>query len=286
MKKWYFFIVFLIMIIILPMSISADCAQECASLKNIPSSYQSCVNTCIAGGGNNKKASCSTYGTSTCTSHPECAVINGVCRDKGSSTGGGNSGGNGGGNTGGGNTGGGNTGGGSTGGGTSTGYNGFDCEKCYNESSYTVEDKKSCLVSKGCPKDESRLGNSESNGGSKKSGTIDTIYDSDSTKLKDVTGCESVFGQVVNGKFVDKNSLGYFLQSLFNIVKYVVPIILIVLTVVEFLMAVTSGDKDNITKALKKTYTRLIIVVIIFLVPTILNLLLSFVTENGTCGIR
>lgn len=279
MKKWYFFITTLIISIILPITINADCAQQCGSLKNNPNAQQMCLNQCIAGGGNNtnKSASCSTYGISTCGSHSGCEWVNNSCKTKGSSTGGGN--------TGGGNTSGGTT-GGSTGGGTSTGSgtgnNGFDCEKCYN-SSYLDSEKRSCLTTNGCAIDESRLGNTGS-GKTKKAEANDYDYGND--KITDLKGCEAVFGQMVNGKFVSKNSLGYFLQSIFNVIKYVVPILLIVLTVVEFLKAVTSGDKDNITKALKKTYTRLIIVVIIFLVPTILDLLLSFVTENGTCGIK
>ena len=278
MKKWYFFITTLIISIILPITINADCAQQCGGMD--PTSQQKCLTQCKISGGDTKtsgSSSCSTLGISSCSQNSNCEWINNSCKAKGTTSGGNSSGG---GNTGGGNTGGGSTGGSS--GDAGTGYNGFDCNKCYNESTYNNDEKRSCLVSNGCSIDESKL----NSGGTKSKKGEQASYGSGNDKITDLQGCEAVFGEIENGKFISKNSLGYFIQSIFNIVKYIVPIILIVLTIVEFLTAVTSGDKDNITKALKKTYTRLIIVAIIFLVPTLLNLLLSFVTENGTCGIK
>ena len=95
-------------------------------------------------------------------------------------------------------------------------------EKCYNDS-YTNTEKRGCLTTNGCSIDESRLGNT---GGSKSKNGQGSNYDSGDDKLKDLHGCEAFFGKIDNGKFVSKNSLGYFIQSIFNIVKYVVPIIL------------------------------------------------------------
>lgn len=108
-------------------------------------------------------------------------------------------------------------------------------------------------------------------------------YDANDSNL---TGCEKVFGSYRNGKFTDNKSLGYFLQLTFNIIKYVVPIILIVLTSVDFLKGIAASDKEIIKVATGKLTKRAIIALAIFLIPTILNLILGLVTTYGTCGIK
>lgn len=117
-------------------------------------------------------------------------------------------------------------------------------------------------------------------------GTQDgTLYTDDDTGITKLTGCENVFGELKDGKF-DKDSLGYFLQVAFNVVKYIVPVLLIVLTSVDYLKAISSGDKENVNKATTKLTKRAIIALAIFLVPTILNFILKIVAEYGTCGIK
>ena len=142
----------------------------------------------------------------------------------------------------------------------------------------TDETKSQCQAA-GCPIQEKQ----KSNGVITNSGTKYKDFDGNTDNL---TGCERVFGSYSDGKFTDKKSLGYFLQMTFNIIKYIVPIILIVLTLVDFLKAIASSDKEIIKVATGKLTKRTIIALVIFLIPTILNLILGLVTTHGTCGIK
>lgn len=100
--------------------------------------------------------------------------------------------------------------------------------------------------------------------------------------LKTVTDarCEGVLGDPN-----DSDSVAYFLQGLFNVFKFAAPILVLIMTVIEFVKAITSQDKDMITKAGKKTALRLVLAVVLFFVPTILNLALSWLGAYSTCGI-
>ena len=172
------------------------------------------------------------------------------------------------------------------GGGGSTNFDGMTdeaiCQYCngFNSDSNSnpTEEMKTKCSELGCPINQSNWqGNI----------TYDNIsyedYDPDADNL---TGCEKVFGAYSNGKFTNQKSLGYFLQTAFNIIKYIVPIILIVLTMIDFLKAVSSGDKDIVKVATSKLVKRAIIALVIFLIPTLLQLVLGLVTSYGTCGIK
>ena len=172
------------------------------------------------------------------------------------------------------------------GGGGSTNFDGMTdeaiCQYCngFNSDSNSnpTEEMKTKCAELGCPINQSSWqGNI----------TYDNIsyedYDPDADNL---TGCEKVFGAYSNGKFTNQKSLGYFLQTAFNIIKYIVPIILIVLTMVDFLKAVSSGDKDIVKVATNKLVKRAIIALVIFLIPSLLQLVLGLVTSYGTCGIK
>ena len=176
------------------------------------------------------------------------------------------------------NSGNGNNGGGGGGSSTTVIDNTKICEVCATlDSSADATAKQNCIDA-GCPVNESEWkGNITYNNMSYED------YDPDANNL---VGCERVFGAYSNGKFTNKNSLGYFLQTAFNIIKYIVPIILIVLTMVDFLKAVSSGDKDIVKVATSKLVKRAIIALVIFLIPTLLQLVLGLVTSYGTCGIK
>lgn len=83
----------------------------------------------------------------------------------------------------------------------------------------------------------------------------------------------------------DSDSAAYFLQGIFNVFKFAAPILVLAMTIIDFIKAITSQDKDMIIKAGKKTGTRLVIAVILFFVPTILNMVLSWLGAYSTCGI-
>lgn len=94
-------------------------------------------------------------------------------------------------------------------------------------------------------------------------------------------GCEGLFGDVK-----DKNSIAYWLQEIFTTIKWVAPVLVLFFSVVEFLKATASQDKDALTKATKKTGKRLVIALVLFLLPSLINWLFPLLGWYGTCGIQ
>ncbi len=88
----------------------------------------------------------------------------------------------------------------------------------------------------------------------------------------------------------DCSILGEKLQKILNdaflAIKICVPILCVVLISIDILSAVTSGDEKNMKDAQSKAVKRLIIGIVIFFIPTFINLLLKWIGyTTGTCGI-
>lgn len=92
-------------------------------------------------------------------------------------------------------------------------------------------------------------------------------------------------GNAFNCKDAVNNLLGKdlvsILQDAFLAIKVVVPILIVVLIMKDMVVAVTSGKEDNMKKAQKAAITRLIIGVLVFLVPVIVNALLTLIINSG-----
>lgn len=86
---------------------------------------------------------------------------------------------------------------------------------------------------------------------------------------------------------VNCDSLGSFREDLnyiFKAFKIVAPILTLVLSSYEFLMAITSKAADGIKSAGKKFGTRLVLVVLLYLLPSLLNLILDLASiGTSTC---
>ncbi len=92
--------------------------------------------------------------------------------------------------------------------------------------------------------------------------------------------CEYIFGD-----FTDPETFGYMLRQIFKFIQIVGPLLVIILTVLDLVKAVTSGDKDALTKVLKKTAKRMIYAVLLFIFPAILDKVLRWTNVYGTCPI-
>lgn len=76
------------------------------------------------------------------------------------------------------------------------------------------------------------------------------------------------------------------LQKILNIFRILAPILALVFSAMDFLKAVAAGAKDDLKSAGSRLIKRLIIVALLFFVPTVINLLLTLIgNSNGTCGI-
>lgn len=86
---------------------------------------------------------------------------------------------------------------------------------------------------------------------------------------------------------VSCSSLGNFkgdLEYIFKAFKIVAPVLTLVLSSYEFLMAITSKAAEGLQKAGKKFGTRLVLVIVLYLLPTILNLVLNLAFPGAsTC---
>lgn len=77
--------------------------------------------------------------------------------------------------------------------------------------------------------------------------------------------CDDIFG----GKF------GKYLTNAIRIMRYAVPLLLIGLSIADFFKALASQDDSQIKKAISTFKTRAIIGLLIFFVPTLINLILK-----------
>ena len=89
------------------------------------------------------------------------------------------------------------------------------------------------------------------------------------------------------GSTADPNSVAWLLQQIFTFVKVIGPILVVVLSSVDFIKVIAKGDDDAMAKAQKKLFTRLVLAVLLFLIPTLVEVLLDLfgLTTNSTCGI-
>lgn len=95
-------------------------------------------------------------------------------------------------------------------------------------------------------------------------------------------GCTSILGS--RGT---KGSPAYYLDFAFNILKYAAIVMLLVFTILDFTKAVASSDNDSLKKALQKAIKRIIICVVIFFLPILINFVLELlgIVDSATCGI-
>lgn len=76
-----------------------------------------------------------------------------------------------------------------------------------------------------------------------------------------------------------------FLKNAFLFIQYAVPVLLIVLISKDILTAVTSGKEEEMKKAQKNAIIRIIIAIVIFFTPTIVQLILDVTGIPGGCEI-
>jgi hypothetical protein len=90
-----------------------------------------------------------------------------------------------------------------------------------------------------------------------------------------------------NGLISEK--LQALIQELFTYIKYLVPLLLVVYVIIDLIRTIVSGDEDKMKKIQKTMLTRIAAAFGIFLLPSVLNFVLTitgiFSSGSGTCGI-
>lgn len=77
-----------------------------------------------------------------------------------------------------------------------------------------------------------------------------------------------------------------FLQQIFTIIGYIAPLLCLVLSISDFVKAAASQDKDALMKAMKTTAKRLVLALLLFFLPTLINFIFPLLGWYGTCGIK
>lgn len=94
--------------------------------------------------------------------------------------------------------------------------------------------------------------------------------------LESTSGCNGV---------MDPEVVEFF-QGIFDIFKYGGPLLCVVLTIVDFTKSVASQDKDFFAKSIKRAGKRVVLALILFFVPSLINFVFDLLGWTaGTCGI-
>ena len=111
----------------------------------------------------------------------------------------------------------------------------------------------------------------------------DKLIIDDDEEIKKLSTCEGILGD----KIID------IIQSLVNIVRVAIPIVLIVYGIIDFGKAAFSFDESEMKKAQGKFIKRLIIGITFFLIPVVIGILLKVghmvwgdVIGTSICGIE
>lgn len=86
--------------------------------------------------------------------------------------------------------------------------------------------------------------------------------------------CVEIFGQ--NSQTLE------FLQDVYGFMKFLVPIILLAMSIKDFATALSQQESSDLKKATNNLFQRIIISVLILLMPTILNFIFKLVGYS-TC---
>lgn len=104
-----------------------------------------------------------------------------------------------------------------------------------------------------------------------------TTYNS----VEEKKDCESLFGDPK-----EDGTVANFLQQIFTVMGYAAPVLCLVLSIFDFVKATASQKNDNLSKAAQTTAKRIVLAIILFFLPTLINFLFPLLGWYGTCGLE
>ena len=89
------------------------------------------------------------------------------------------------------------------------------------------------------------------------------------------------------GNVNDENSVAWLLQMILNFIKILGPILVVLLSGVDFLIVIFKSDDEAMGKAQKKLAKRLVLAGLLFFIPLLVQVILGVfgITSNSTCGL-
>ncbi|MGN1355331.1 MAG: hypothetical protein ACI4WP_01490 [Bacilli bacterium] len=93
--------------------------------------------------------------------------------------------------------------------------------------------------------------------------------------------CEGLLGDPVN----DPDSVAWFLVKILNYLKLLGPLMVLVLSSLDFAKAILMSDDESLKKAQSNLITRLILAALLFVLPTLIEVLLDIfgITSSDIC---
>ena len=83
--------------------------------------------------------------------------------------------------------------------------------------------------------------------------------------------------------------MAWLLQQILNYIKILGPILVVILSSMDFAKAIIASDDESMKKAEKKLMIRLVLAVALFLVPTLVSVMLSifgYTSEGQLCLLK
>ena len=93
--------------------------------------------------------------------------------------------------------------------------------------------------------------------------------------------CQALFGDPD-----DEDSFAHLLQLAFKVLQFAGPLLCIIFSCIDFVKVVVSDDKDALPKTIKKCLTRVVLALVLFFIPTVINFVFPLLGFYGTCGIN
>ena len=123
----------------------------------------------------------------------------------------------------------------------------------------------------------------KNNNKQKNNGTDTSQWSDGYNQTQDCSGDDSILGSVN-----DPNSVAWLLQQVLNYIKILGPILVVVLSSVEFAKVIINSDDEAMAKAQKKLITRIILAACLFFIPTLVQAALDLfgITSDSTCGLQ
>lgn len=89
------------------------------------------------------------------------------------------------------------------------------------------------------------------------------------------------------GNVNDENSVAWLLQRILNYLKILGPMIVVVMSGIDFAKVIVTSDDEGMKKAQKKLITRLLLAASLFFLPELVVALLDIfgITSDATCGL-
>ncbi len=100
----------------------------------------------------------------------------------------------------------------------------------------------------------------------------------------DLNTCRGLLGNKVNGEY-QNGTVGALLQQIFDYMKMAAVILVFAFSVIDYAKAIAAQNQDAFKKANINFMKRIIFGIVFFLIPTLINVILS-VIDSSTCGIQ